>query len=544
MNRAPWWKRGTIYQIYPRSFQDSNGDGVGDLGGIRARMDYLSWLGVDAVWISPFYPSPLADGGYDVSDFVDVDPRLGDLATFDALVAEAHARDIAVVIDIVPNHSSDEHAWFVESRSSRQSAKRDWYVWRDGRPDGSPPNNWLRVWGGPTWTFDEATGQWYLHLFHRKQPDLNWRNPAVKAAMFDVFRFWLDRGVDGFRIDVAHAIMMDPELRDNPPADGSGLMHREFGEFDRQLHVHDRGHADLHPVYRELRAILDGYSGERPRMAVGEIHEFDWSRWARYYGLDLDELHMPFNFGLLGVRWGADEVGSLVESIERSVPAGGWPNWVLGNHDESRIATRLGDLEARAAVMLLLTLRGTPTLYYGEELGMRDVPIPRERVQDPWALLNPDRPELNRDPARTPMRWSTEPGVGFCPAGVEPWLPVGDDLEAINVEAQRRDPRSMLSLTRALLAARRKSDALSLGAYRALDGAPRGVYGFERTAEDGARAAVLLSFSPEPREVELPGLAGMVTSVSTCMDRPRERVGDDGRLVLRPHEGCVLESGA
>ena len=537
---APWWRRGVIYQIYPRSFQDTNGDGIGDLAGILARLDYLAWLGVDAIWISPFYPSPLADGGYDVSDFVDVDPRLGDLATFDALVARAHALDIAVVIDIVPNHTSDEHPWFVESRSSRQSPKRDWYVWRDGRPDGSPPNNWIRVWGGPTWTFDQRTGQYYLHLFHEKQPDLNWRNPEVKAAMFDVFRFWLERGVDGFRIDVAHGIMKDPALRDNPPATGPRLMHREFGEFDSQVHLHDRGHADLHAVYRELRAILDSYG---PRMAIGEIHEFDWARWARYYGLDLDELHMPFNFGLLGIPWSAAAVRELVDAIEGAVPPGAWPNWVLGNHDEPRIASRLGDAEARVAVMLLLALRGTPTLYYGEELGMRDVPIPPERVQDPWALLNPGKPGLNRDPARTPMRWSAAPGAGFCPPGVEPWLPVGGDLEAVNVEAERDDPRSMLALTRALLAVRRRSHALSLGAYAALDGTPPDVHAFERIAPDGGRAAAVLSFAAAPRELRHPALAGLSIAVSTHMDREGERVAVDGRLALRANEGCLLLPG-
>ena len=413
-------------------------------------------------------------------------------------------------------------------------------MWRAGRPKGAPPNNGIRVWGGPTWTFDEATGQWYLHLFHRKQPDLNWRNPAVKAAMFDVFRFWLERGVDGFRIDVAHAIMKDPELRDNPPAAGRSRMHREFGDFDTQLHVHELGHPDVHGVYRELRAILDAYSGERPRMAVGEIHEFEWDRWARYYGLHLDELHMPFNFGLLGVPWSADAVRELVESIERAVPPGAWPNWVLGNHDEPRIASRLGEAGARVALMLLLTLRGTPTLYYGEELGMRDVPIPPDRVQDPWALLNPGKAGLNRDPARTPMRWSPHEGADFCPAGVEPWLPIGGDLETLNVEAERRDPRSMLALTRALLAARRASDALSIGAYASLAGTPHDVHGFERIAPAGARAVCLLNFASEPREVRLASLAGLTVAVSTYMDRAGEPVTDGGGLILRSQEGCVL----
>jgi alpha-glucosidase len=539
---VPWWKRGTIYQIYPRSFQDSNDDGEGDLAGIISRLDYLAWLGIDAIWVSPFYPSPMADGGYDVANYRDVDPRFGDLATFDALLEAAHAREIAVVIDIVPNHTSDEHPWFIESRSSRVSAKRDWYVWRDPKPDGSPPNNWIRVWGGPSWTFDEKTGQYYLHLFHAKQPDLNWRHPDVKKAMFDVFRFWLARGVDGFRIDVAHGIMKDPHLRDNPPAGGvPRLLHRDFGAYDTQLHVHDRGHPDLHAVYRELRRILDEYSRDRPRMAVGEIHEFDWERWARYYGLELDELHMPFNFGLLSAKWNGPSVRGVVDAVERAIPVGAWPNWVLGNHDEPRIASRLGgEAQARVAMMLLLTLRGTPTLYYGDELGMRDVPIPPERVQDPWALSNPDHPELNRDPARTPMRWSGAENAGFTGPRVQPWLPVGE-IGSTHVEGQRDDPRSMLSLTRALLAARRGSPALSSGTYRALDGLPPTCFAYVRTSANDRRV-VLLSLSHEPLDLVHDALLRGRLELSTHLDREREHV--ERWVRLRPHEGVLIDPTA
>ena len=465
-----WWQSGVVYQIYPRSFRDSNGDGTGDLVGVREKIEYLSeTLGVDALWLSPFYPSPMADFGYDVADYTDVDPLFGTLADIDALIAAAHERDIAVIIDFVPNHSSDQHPWFRASRSSRTDPKRDWYVWRDPKQDGSPPNNWLANFGGSAWQWDDATSQYYLHSFLPEQPDLNWRNPELKAAMFDTLRFWLDRSVDGFRIDVAHAIMKDPDLRDNPPNPdvGHGL-HKSLGAYDAQLHIHDKGHPDVHGVYRELRALLDAYGAERPRVAIGGIHIFDWAEWARYYGAALDELHLPFNFGLLGVHWSAQAVRRVVDGLEAALPAGAWPNYVLGNHDEPRIASRIGRDNAPLAMMLLLTLRGTPTLYYGDELGMRDVPIPLEREQDPWGKRVPGL-GLGRDPERTPMQWDASPHAGFCAPDVEPWLPVSDDAARVNVAVELADSGSMLTLTRRLLALRRATPALAHGGYRPID---------------------------------------------------------------------------
>ncbi|MDQ3547471.1 MAG: alpha-amylase family glycosyl hydrolase, partial [Chloroflexota bacterium] len=369
-----WWQSGGVYQIYPRSFRDSDGNGTGDLTGVIEKFDYLSeMLGVDAIWLSPFFPSPMADFGYDVSDYCGVDPLFGDLTTFDRLVAQAHAREMRVIIDYVPNHTSDQHPWFIESRSSRDNPKRDWYVWRDAQPDGSLPNNWQASFGGPSWTFDETTGQYYLHSFLPQQPDLDWRNPEVKEAMFDVVRFWLERGVDGFRIDVAHRIMKDPELRDNPPAPDAGLVrHKDQGDYDAQLHIHDMGHEDVHEVYRDMRTLLDEYSDEQPRIAIGEIHIFELEVWSNYYGGELDELHLPFNFGLLAVPWDAAAVREFVTELEGTIPDGAWPNYVVGNHDEPRIASRVGPERARIAMMLLLTLRGTPTLYQGDELGMQD----------------------------------------------------------------------------------------------------------------------------------------------------------------------------
>jgi alpha-glucosidase len=538
-----WWQRGVVYQIYPRSFQDSNGDGIGDLAGVIDRLDYFrDTLGVDAIWLSPFYPSPMADFGYDVANYVDIDPMFGDLATFDRLVTEAHRRDIHVIIDFVPNHTSDRHPWFLESRSSRDNPKRDWYIWRDPKSDGSPPNNWLAHFGGRAWEWDEHTGQYYLHLFLKEQPDLNWRNPEVKAAMFDAVRFWLERGVDGFRIDVAYAIMKDPELRDNPPNPDLPPEMQSW-DFGSQLHTMDMKHPDLHSVYRELRHLLDEYSKERPRAMIGEIHVYDWPVWATYYGPNLDEFHLPFNFGLIALEvlgrpaaGTAPTIRALVDAIEDAAGGvGGWPNYVLGNHDTHRIASRVGPEGARVGMMLLLTLRGTPTLYQGDEIGMHDVLIPPDRIQDPFELLTPGL-GFGRDPERTPMQWDAGPNAGFCPPGVEPWLPLADDYGAINVATELAESRSMLALTRALLALRRAHPALSGGSYEPLDGVPEDCFVYAREAEN-ERFLVALNFGAEERLIELPiGNPGRIV-VSTLMDRA-ERVG--GEVRLRPQEGCIV----
>ena len=372
MRPTRWWQTGVVYQVYPRSFGDSNRDGVGDLEGVRQHLDHLAWLGVDAIWISPFYRSPMKDFGYDVADYTDVDPLFGDFAAFDRLLADAHARGLRVIVDYVPNHTSDQHAWFIESRSSRTSPKRDWYVWRDPTPDGGPPNNWISVFGGSAWTLDEPTGQYYLHSFLAQQPDLDWRNPEVKQAMFDVLRFWLERGVDGFRIDVAQFIAKDPLYRDNPPhPDPVRMAH--MGAWSRQLHLYDLGHPDLHAIYREFRALLDSYQGDR--VSIGELHDEQFDVWAGFYGANLDEIHIPFNFHLLFATWDAAQIRTIVDAIEAALPDGAWPNWVLGNHDQRRIASRLGVAQARVAMILLLTLRGTPTLYYGDELGLPDTEL-------------------------------------------------------------------------------------------------------------------------------------------------------------------------
>ncbi|GAB4442637.1 MAG: alpha-amylase family glycosyl hydrolase [Chloroflexi bacterium OHK40] len=521
-----WWQSAVIYQIYPRSFQDSNGDGVGDLPGITRRLDYLQELGVDAIWLSPIFPSPMADFGYDVADYVGVDPLFGTMADFDQLLQEAHARGLRVLLDLVPNHSSDEHPWFVQSRSSRDNPYRDWYIWRDPAPDGGPPNNWLSNFGGPAWRFDEATGQYYLHLFDPKQPDLNWRNPAVRQAIYDAMRFWYRKGVDGFRVDVIWMLIKHADFPDNPP-DPDWTPEMMPGQRLRRLY--DQGQPEVHQVIREMRAVNDEFP---ERVLIGEIY-MPVEELVAYYGPALDEVHLPFNFNLVTLReWGALVVRDLVDRYEATLPDGAWPNWVLGNHDQPRIASRVGHPLARLAQMLLLSLRGTPTLYYGDELGMEDVPIPPERVVDPQGLRMPG---FSRDPQRSPMLWERGPGAGFSSG--EPWLPLAADYATRNVAAQRADGRSMLSFTRRLLELRRASMALSLGSYRPLNSGDRHVYAYLRE-HGGERMLVALNFGGEPCAVELGVTARGRIQASTSMDRDGEV--DLGALELRPHEGLLI----
>lgn len=537
-NETLWWQQGVVYQIYPRSFRDSNGDGVGDLPGILERLDYLAHtLRIDAIWLSPIFPSPMADFGYDVADYTDIDPMFGTLHDFDVLLEAVHVRGLRLIIDFVPNHTSDRHPWFKESRSSRESPKRDWYIWRDPKPDGSLPNNWVSMFGGPAWEWDESTGQYYLHTFVKEQPDLNWRNPEVKAAMLDVLRFWLERGVDGFRIDVAHFIIKDPELRDNPPNPHARPESVRAHAWADQRHVHDLGHPDVHGVYREVRQLLDRYSVERPRVSIGEIHEFHWPAWVSYYGQNLDELHMPFNFALLNVVWNAAEVRSIVEAVEAVVQNGAWPNYVLGNHDTHRLASRVGAAQARVALMLLLTLRGTPTLYYGEELGMEDVYIPPEMVQDPFERNVPGL-GLGRDPERSPMQWNGSANAGFSRAGVQPWLPLSANFNTVNVESELEDASSTLNFVRRLLDLRHSTVALHSGTYQSIQIDDTDCFVYRREAR-GHRFVVALNFSGEPRTISLPESGRATERVSTHLDGDTEV--DLRTLHLRPNEGRIVE---
>ncbi|QBD76104.1 DUF3459 domain-containing protein [Ktedonosporobacter rubrisoli] len=533
-----WWQCSVIYQICVRSFQDSNADGVGDLAGVIKRLDYLKdVLGIDAIWLTPFYPSPMADGGYDVSDYADIDPLFGDLATFDLLVAEAHTRHLRVIIDYVPNHTSDQHPWFIQSRSSHKNPYHNWYVWSDPNTDGSPPNNWLSVFGGSAWSWDATRKQYYLHSFLPQQPDLNWRNDEVKTAMFNVLRFWLERGVDGFRIDVAHFLMKDPLLRNNPLNTSlSPTFWRSFGPYDGQWHFYDQGHPDIHKLYQELHQLLDDYSDKQPRVSIGELHRPDIGSWAAYYGRDLDELHLPFNFRLLSVPWQAQEVRLVVDELESVLPTGAWPNYVLGNHDEPRLASRLGQAQARVAMMLLLTLRGTPTLYYGDELGMQNGVIPPERTIDHWAQTMPGL-DLGRDQERTPMLWDGSKHAGFCPPETEPWLPVSQRHEQDHVMAQLMDPCSMLSLTSRLLALRREHNALSIGKYLAIETTAEDCFAFLRQY-GSQRFLIVLNFANSEQILDLSPFGPACIILSTHLDR--EEHLDLDHLTLRGNEGCLI----
>ncbi|WP_228241892.1 alpha-amylase family glycosyl hydrolase [Porphyrobacter sp. GA68] len=520
---AAWWQRGVIYQIYPRSFQDSNGSGVGDLAGIERRLDYLRDLGVDALWLSPIFTSPMADFGYDVADYCAIDPLFGNLAAFDRLLAAAHRRGLKLLLDFVPNHSSDQHPWFVESRSSRDNPKRDWYIWRDAAPGGGPPNNWISDFGGSAWQWDGVTGQYYLHAFLPEQPDLNWRNPGVRAAMMDVLRFWLDRGVDGFRVDVLWHIVKADGMPDNPVNDG---WRRGDNERDRVHQVHSTDQPEAHAIAAEMRAMADQYGAQtgRERVLIGEIY-LPFDRLSRWYGTpDRPGVHLPFNFALALSRWDADGVGRLIAEYEASLPAWGWPNWVLSNHDVPRIAARLGDRQARVAAMLLLTLRGTPTLYYGDELAIGEVAIPPDRVRDPREARQPGI-GLGRDPSRTPMAWDASPNAGFSSA--EPWLPLHPDWRDRNVAAQSGNPASMLSLHRQLLVLRRREEALTLGALELLD-APQGVVAFARTG-DGRRVTVMLNLTSRDVSLDWTGQP-LLSTHGECAQRG----------VLRADEGLIV----
>jgi alpha-glucosidase len=520
-----WWRSAVVYQIYPRSFQDSTGNGVGDLPGITKRLEYLSTtLGVDAIWISPMFPSPMADFGYDVADYIDVEPLFGTLDDADALIDTAHRLGLKVIIDWVPNHSSDQHAWFKASRTSLDDPKRDWYVWAEPDDQGGPPNNWLSLFGGPAWTLDDGTQQYYLHSFLAEQPDLNWRNPDVVDAMMDTLRFWLDRGVDGFRMDVAHFMAKDPLMRSNPPATDSMEGTKTLNEYDTQEHLYDKGHDEIFAMHARIRAVLDEYDN---RFAVGEIHESDWQRWKKYYGKNGDGLHMPFNFSLLWASWEANDFRDKITAQESAIPPGAWGNHVLGNHDEPRFATRFGPERLRAAAVLLLTLKGTPTLYYGEELGLADCTVEPGCEQDPWGK---NQPELNRDGCRSPMQWIDGPGMGFTLPGITPWLPFSDSNT--NVADQLDDPASTLSLYQSLLELRHGTPALTTGSITMLEDSGDHVLSYSRNLADDT-VYVAINFTDTPQNYEFPA------AVTQMLGTAGHRFGTFETVVLESNEAII-----
>lgn len=532
MNR--WKNTNALYQIYPRSFMDANNDGVGDLQGIIDKLDYLKGLpdslGVDAIWISPIYPSPMADFGYDVSDYCDIHPIFGDLKTFQRLLSEAHAREIRVMLDFVPNHTSDQHPWFLDAISSKTSAKRDYYVWHDPKPDGSPPNNWISIFGGSMWQRDDASGQYYLHSFLKEQPDLNWDNPKVREEMKKILMFWLDLGVDGFRVDAVWHMAKDADLRDNPRnPDFEG----DDQNYNSTIHTHSRYGPKLFDYLSELTEVVAAYPDRimifenYPDPSMGDVGK----QYRRFYDVQ-PGVGMPFNFEAMWLPWGADGFGDFLTRFHAMLDLGDMPVFALSNHDQSRIVTRFGLEQARLMAMFLLTQPGLPTMYYGDEIGMSDGTILPHQVQDPSGKNNPMG---GRDPERTPMQWSDDKRAGFTTH--VPWLPVAKSAHSYNVDREQSDPDSFLSLYRALLRLRKADDALLEGSFHEIHRGDKEVLAYERKSPQ-AHYVVQLNFSSK-KETVFVSYHGKIV----CATHPAKppRIAKNGEVTLRPYEGIVVK---
>jgi len=565
----PWHKEAIVYEVYPRSFKDSDGNGVGDLNGITEKLDYFNdgtenSLGVNTLWIPPIYPSPMADFGYDVSDYCNIDPLFGNLSDFEKLITEAHARNIKIILDFVPNHTSHEHAWFKESRASKNNPKREWYTWKDPKPDarlparppasspagevgqapdgrrpdggqGSPPNNWLSVFGGSAWQYDEHTKQYYLHSFLKEQPDLNWYNAEVREALKNALRFWLNRGVDGIRADAIYWLAKDRQFRDDPP----NPKHKEGKDepYMALLHSRSKNQPELFGFLRELGGVLSEYP---ERFMITEAYpdqREDIEEYMKFYRHGDPSVMAPFNFEAIFLPWQAHAYRRFIDGFQAALGADHMPIYVLGNHDRPRAASRLGLKQARVAAMMLLSLPGMPFLYYGEELGMKDIAIPKKKIRDPWEKNIPGL-GLGRDPERTPMQWNGETHAGF--SSVEPWLPVAKNYREVNVEKQTRDPQSMLALYRKMIHWRKKSSALRHGTYESLDlGAHhQTVFAYWRRHKD-EKVLVVLNFSDKKQNLSL-RMKNATLICNTHLDKTPGSVLDLTRFSLRPHEGYLF----
>ncbi|MFW6366737.1 MAG: glycoside hydrolase family 13 protein [Spirochaetota bacterium] len=528
-----WWKDGVIYQIYPRSFYDSNRDGIGDINGLIQKLDYLQFLGVDAVWLSPINASPMDDFGYDVKSYRNIHNIFGKDEDFDDLIAKAHRRNIRIVFDLVINHTSDTHLWFLESRSSLKSRKRDWYIWHKGR-NGREPNNWLAAFGGSAWEYDSHTNEYYLHSFLKGQPDLNWRNPEVVRAVFEEIRHWLDKGIDGFRLDVANYYVKDDAFRNNPYGWGWPPQ-----KYFLQKHIFDRNRPENHTIMKQLRTLLDTYD---ERMAVGEIFAMpplDQRLPASYYGNGRDELHLAFDFSFMYTRWSARRFYKILKKWYSLLPDGGWPCIVFSNHDQPRSITRFSRYfnsvhKARLLAFFMMTVKGTPFLYYGEEIGMRNARLAPQNLQDPagkryWPFF------AGRDPARTPMQWNDRRFAGF--SEVFPWLPVDSSCKTVNVEAQKDDPASLLNIYRTLIHLRREFSALRTGEIRFLKKGKREILSYERKS-DSHIILVLLNFSWRRKYLLLHKYRDFRVLFSTHLraDMFLHRI----MYVMKPYEATIL----
>jgi alpha-glucosidase len=522
-----WWRGAVIYQIYPRSFRDADGDGVGDLKGVLEKLDYVASLGVDGVWLSPFFRSPMKDFGYDVSDYCDVDPLFGDLADFDAVLFKAHGLGLKLIIDQVWSHTSDKHAWFIESSASREGPKADWYVWADAKPDGTPPNNWQASFGGASWTWNPRRRQYYLHDFLSSQPDLNYWNPEVQEAILDVARFWLDRGVDGFRLDVINHVFHDRQLRDNPPADHTKT---PTLTLNFQRHLYDKSRPEALAFLTRLRALTDRYDA---RMMVGEVFDEAALERQQDYTRPPDRLHTAYSFFLLYAPTATPEL--FAQALSSWSQAEGWPSWSLGNHDVDRFASRLaargGRPQAQILLAVLICMRGTIFLYQGEELGLPQAHVPFDRLQDPVAIAAYTG-GAGRDGARTPMPWTAEgPSAGFS-AAAETWLPLDPVHRPLAAAIQEGDPASMLALTRRLIALRAASAALRAG-EALVRSAPPGVLAFERSAR-GERLLCLFELAGSPASMAIDPEAEVIMSLNGSV------TVQAGEVALPPFGGAIL----
>jgi alpha-glucosidase len=520
---SDWWKRGVIYEIAPISFQDTNGDGKGDLKGIQRRVDYLQWLGVDAVWLTPFFTSPMLDFGYDIADFCSVDPLYGTLEDFDRLLDVLHQSGIKLILDYVPNHTSDQHAWFVDSRSSRSSAKRDWYVWADPAPSGSPPNNWLSRFGGSAWRWDEETGQYYYHSFLQEQPDLNWRNPEVRAAMAEVLRFWMRRGVDGFRMDASAVLAEDALLRDDP-VDPEADETKPPPQRLKRVFSDDR--PESMDYIEEVRQVVDEFDN---RVLCGEV-QGKIDRIGHFYGNERPRLHLPLNFALLDTPWDALSVQATVDAYLNAIPAGAWPDWVIGGHDKHRVASKTGPAQARILAMLFLTLKGTPIFFAGDELGRERADLPKDALQDPFEKLVPGY-GLSRDPERIPMAWDASENHGFTTG--TPWLPI-NGIGTRTVLQMQEDKHSILHLYRDLIQLRKETAAFHSGGYEPLR-ARNDVVCYKRFSETEA-FTVALNLTHDARA--LGEVEGRLV-ISTFLDRTGVTIRR--QHILRPDEGIIIQ---
>jgi alpha-glucosidase len=518
-----WWRDGVIYQIYPRSFADSNNDGIGDLQGIISKLDYLQTLGVDAIWLSPIYPSPDIDFGYDVADYTAINPKFGSMDDFDQLVEQAEKRNIHIILDLVLNHTSDQHPWFIESTLSKDNPYHDWYLWRDPQPDGGPPNNWQSIFGGSGWTYDPDLDQYFFHMFYEEQPDLNWRNPEVHDAMLDNFRFWLDKGVKGFRLDVFNEYYKDALFRDNPPKMG-------IRGFDRQEHIYDNSQPEMYPLLKEIRTIVDQYEHS---YVVGETFLADTQQTASYCGKD--KLHAAFNFDFADNPWNPNRFLDSVTKWYGALSADAWPNNFLSNHDKTRAASRYchgeDDQRAKVAAAMLLTLKGTPFIYYGEEIGLRDIPIrKKEDVKDRigktfWPF------HKGRDGCRAPMQWNKQPYSGFSQS--EPWLPVHENYPQRNVENQISDPDSLFNFFKSLIQLRKNHPALHKGDFTPLECKARHVMCYSRQWNEET-IIVILNFSGRRQKIQL--LPGKWVSLL----EPEEQFAQS--LQLTPYQVVIMEN--